>query len=84
MTTNSNNPEIMQRWYTIGIWLNYEPVFMPAEDWISSMGRLKYLEPIYQSLMDNGNTTVANDWYTNYGSFYSRTAQNAITMIVMP
>jgi hypothetical protein len=33
--TQDYNPEIKQRWYTMGLLLNFEPVFIPAEDWVS-------------------------------------------------
>lgn len=41
------DPEVRQRWYALGLSKDYEPVYSPAHDWISSMGRSKYLNPIY-------------------------------------
>ena len=41
------DPEVRQRWYPTGLGLNYDPVYNPAHDWISSMGRSKYLMPVY-------------------------------------
>ena len=41
------DPEVRQRWYPTGLGLNYYPVYNPAHDWISSMGRSKYLMPVY-------------------------------------
>ena len=48
----------------------YEPVTQPAHDFISSMGRMKYLTPIYTALMDSGNKTTAQDWYNQNIDFY--------------
>jgi len=45
--TGDRDPEVKQRWYPTGICLNYTAVFTPANTFVSSMGRLKYLTPIY-------------------------------------
>lgn len=80
--TATTNPEIKQRWYTMGILLNYSNVTAPAETWIATQGRLKYLEPIYEALMMNGNTTTANEWYASYGHNYARVAQALVEDII--
>ena len=48
------DPEVKQRWYPTGLGLYYQPVYDPAHTWISSMGRSKYLKPVYSSLQDSG------------------------------
>jgi leukotriene-A4 hydrolase len=45
--TMTVDPECKQRWFKIGILSGYQPVFEQAHIFISSMGRLKYLMPIY-------------------------------------
>ena len=45
--TSEADPEVRQRWYSNGLGLHYEPVYDPAHTWICSMGRVKYLSPIY-------------------------------------
>ena len=53
------DPEVKQRWYPVGLTLNYTPVYEPAHTWISSMGRSKYLTPVYQALEDSGQHDLA-------------------------
>jgi hypothetical protein len=48
--TGEIDPEVRQRWYPTGLALFYDPVYEPAHEWISSMGRSKYLSPVYASL----------------------------------
>lgn len=48
--TGTVDPEIKQRWFPLGIMLNYTAVMEPAHLFVSSMGRLKYLTPIYEAL----------------------------------
>jgi hypothetical protein len=45
--SSSLDPEIKQRWYPLGIRKKYAPVKDLAFNFISSMGRMKYLKPIY-------------------------------------
>lgn len=47
MITDSIQPEVMQRWYPLGIEMHYMPVFEKAHTFISEQGRMKYLNPIY-------------------------------------
>lgn len=50
--TGTLDPEVKERWFPLGIRKNYQPVFDQAHTFISSMGRLKYLTPVYQALLD--------------------------------
>lgn len=34
--TNDIDPEVKQRWYAVGLSLEYQPVYDPAHTWISS------------------------------------------------
>ena len=57
------DPEVRQRWYPTGLGLFYDPVYDPAHDWISSMGRSKYVCPVYQSLEDSGQHDLGVQWF---------------------
>ena len=50
LCTTDMDPEVKQRWFPTGLGLFYDPVYDPAHTWISSMGRSKYLSPVYASL----------------------------------
>ena len=45
--TGTVDPECKYKWFPLGIKKAYQPVFDQAHTFISSMGRLKYLTPIY-------------------------------------
>jgi len=49
--TNTLDPECKNVWFPLGIYLNYSTVLEPAHTFISSMGRMKYLTPIYTALL---------------------------------
>jgi hypothetical protein len=42
------------RWYPSGLYLGYTNVYAPAQAWVGSMGRSKYLNPVYMSLVMSG------------------------------
>jgi len=72
------DPEVKQRWYPTGIVLNYTDVFEPAHSFISSMGRLKYLTPIYTALMDGGHQETADKWFYENEDFYHPVAVSSL------
>lgn len=68
--TNTVDPECKQRWFPMGILKNYSAVVEPAHQFISSMGRLKYLNPVYLSLLSSGQKDLAIQWFRENESFY--------------
>jgi Leukotriene A4 hydrolase, C-terminal len=49
-TTADPDPEVKQRWLPMGLTLQYTPAYDAAHTWVSSMGRCKYLTPVYTAL----------------------------------
>ena len=76
--TGDLDPEVKQRWYPTGIMLNYTPVFDAAHTFVSSMGRLKYLTPIYTALEDSGNHDMAMTWFNENKDFYHPVAVTSL------
>ena len=68
--TSTVDPECIQRWYPLGIMLNYTEVVEPAHVFISSFGRMKYLTPIYQALLKTNQRALAIKWYEENINFY--------------
>mmetsp|Transcript_38215 Transcript_38215/g.58290 ORF Transcript_38215/g.58290 Transcript_38215/m.58290 type:complete len:377 (+) Transcript_38215:839-1969(+) len=68
--TNTLDPECKQRWYPLGIRQNFTDVIEPAHKFISSVGRLKYLTPIYQSLIDTDQVALGQQWLEENADFY--------------
>ena len=44
------NSEVMTEWYVLSIRSGYKPAFLPMEQFITQVGRRKYLLPIYGAL----------------------------------
>ena len=80
--TGEIDPEVRQRWYPTGLALFYEPVYEPAHEWISSMGRSKYLSPVYASLEDSGQHDIACEWLAENSDFYHPVSYTTLTGIV--
>ena len=68
--TNTLDPECKNVWYPLGIKLGYAPITEAAHTFISSMGRMKYLMPIYQALLDSNQKDVAVKWFNENITFY--------------
>ena len=80
--TNTLDPEVKQRWFPIGIKLNYDAVTEPAHTFISSQGRMKYLNPIYIALRDNGKRDLAITWLNENIGFYHPMAVVSVKKIL--
>ena len=44
------NSEVMTEWYILSIRSGYKPAFLPMEEFVTQVGRRKYLLPIYGAL----------------------------------
>ena len=82
--TGTVDPEVKQRWFPLGIRLGYEPVLDPAHTFISSMGRLKYLTPVYQALLDANRCDLATQWFDENKDFYHPMAVAKIQKLIAP
>jgi leukotriene-A4 hydrolase len=58
LTASSNN-EVAFSWLRIAIRNDYQPAFARLENFLISIGRNKFVMPLYQDLMDNGKAEVA-------------------------
>jgi len=63
------DPEVKQRWIPLSIINGYD-VMKVAEEFVGSMGRMKYLKPIYSALLATGQKTTAQKWLEDNLKFY--------------
>jgi hypothetical protein len=65
ITSTATDGEVRQRWYTAGVYNNYGPVMTAAGNWVASMGRNKYLQPIFDACAETGGSvyTTCVGWY---------------------
>ena len=57
--TGSPNNEIAFSWLRIAIRNDFKPAFVRLEDFLMSIGRNKFVMPLYQDLMDNDKADFA-------------------------
>lgn len=57
--TAATNPELGQRWFPLAISLNYEDCFPAAKTYVQTIGRQKYILPVYTALVRNGYRSKA-------------------------
>jgi hypothetical protein len=60
--TQSVDPKIKQRWYWLGLVVDYDPVFEKAHEFVSTQGKTENLSFIYQALVDSNKKMDAFKW----------------------
>lgn len=80
--TKAENPEIGQRWFPLAIALQYEVAFPTAKAYVQSIGRQKYILPVYTALVRNGYRNKAYEWYSERKTFYHPIAAANIRKII--
>lgn len=75
--TFTSDPEIKERWFALGIYNDYTPTWIPAQEWVTTMGRNKYLNAIYQACSEAGlsqrNTCIS--WYNSAKCWYTQSSR---------
>lgn len=63
--TGTSDPEIKQRWFSLGIYVNYNPIFTPCGQWLASQSRNKFIQPIFDACAEAGGSqlTTCMTWY---------------------
>jgi leukotriene-A4 hydrolase len=82
--TNSGNSEIADLWFIMAVRSAYTPAYPAMEKFLSSVGRRKFLEPLYGEMMKTPNGTgMAKELYGKYRGNYHPLAQESLDKIVM-
>jgi leukotriene-A4 hydrolase len=81
--SNTGNSEIADLWYIMSITAGYSPAYPAMERFLSSVGRRKFLEPLYTEMMktDKGKD-MAKKLYAKYRGNYHPLAQESLDKIV--
>lgn len=80
--TDSVDPQVKFYWYPLGISNGYNQVYTPSHRFVSEMGRIKYLEPIYRALVDSGQNSTAVQWLSQNQHFYHPLAFDSVKSIL--
>ncbi len=81
--TNSGNSEIADQWYVMAIAANYQKAYPAMDDFLGRVGRRKFLEPLYEEMMNTGKEAMARDIYTRYRGNYHPLAQGTFDKTVL-
>jgi leukotriene-A4 hydrolase len=77
--TNTTNAEIATLWYAIAAEKNYTYALPQMERFIQYTGRMKFLEPIYDALVNNNQLKQhAFNWFEKYKLNYHPLAQKSV------
>jgi leukotriene-A4 hydrolase len=80
--TLADNPEIGQRWFPLAIAVNYQDAFPTIKKYVQTIGRQKYILPVYTALVRNGYRNLAFQWYDEKKTFYHPIAAANIRKII--
>ena len=80
--TAEMNPEVKQRWLPLCLALQYQPAYEAAHEFVSSQGRMKYIDPVYASLQDNSQHDLAVQWFNENKDFYHPIAVSSLESIL--
>lgn len=82
--TNTGNSEIADLWFILAIRANYAPAYGAMEKFLSSVGRRKFLEPLYFEMMKTPEgQKMAKQLYEKYRKNYHPLAQESLDRRVL-
>ena len=77
--TNSGNSEIADLWFIMAVRANYTFAYPAMENFLSTVGRRKFLEPLYGEMMKTPkNKPMAIRIYQKYRMNYHPLAQESL------
>ena len=83
--TNTSNSEIADEWFKLSISSNYEKAFAKMEQFLSKVGRKKFLQPLYFELMSQEKyKPLAKELFEKYKNNYHPQTAEKISGIVSP
>lgn len=68
--TNSGNSEIAAQWFVMSVAADYQPAYPAMEQFLATVGRRKFLEPIYGEMLATGKEAMAQELYKKYRNNY--------------
>ncbi len=82
--SNSENSEIADLWFIISVRTGYSPAYGPMDKFLSSVGRRKFLEPLYGEMMKTpAGAAMAHRIYGKYRMNYHPLAQESLDRLVL-
>lgn len=70
--SNTPDPEVRTLWYKIALKKDYEPAMKTAPDFLSRVGRGKFVVPVYEALLETkSGKKLAKETFEKNKTFYS-------------
>jgi leukotriene-A4 hydrolase len=80
----TRNAEILLEWLSLAIDCNYRPAYPRLEDFLTTVGRMRFLRPLYKALMKTQEGEVlARKIYARARPLYHPIAQHAIDRVLL-
>jgi hypothetical protein len=80
--TQTGNSEIADLWFIRAVAAGYEPAYAAMDNFLSRVGRQKFLEPLYSEMMEKGKADMAKRIYDKYRENYHPLTQTKLDKIV--
>ena len=80
--TGAGNCEIADAWYELAVRRKYTVAYAEMDKFLNSVGRRKFLMPVYKAMMQTGQENMAKDIYSRARSGYHYVAQNSLDELV--
>lgn len=80
--TGIGNAEIADAWYELAIKRNYAVAYPAIDKFLNSVGRRKFLMPLYKAMINNGQKDMAISIYAKARSGYHYVAQNSLDELI--
>ncbi len=81
--TTSGNSEIGAQWFIQSLKTNYQTAYPKMDVFLSAVGRRKFLEPIYETMIKTGKKEMATATYNKYKQNYHPLAQMTLDKLVL-
>jgi hypothetical protein len=84
--SKSGNDEILFAWLDRALANRYQPAVPLAEQFLARVGRRKFVQPLFQTLMDQGDwgRPIARRIYAKTRAGYHAVTQNSVDAVVNP
>ncbi|WP_341834626.1 M1 family metallopeptidase [Chitinophaga pollutisoli] len=81
--TSTGNSEVANQWFIMAVAAGYKPAFANMDKFLSTVGRRKFLTPLYTEMMKSPeNAAMARSIYGKYRGNYHPLAQETLDKII--
>jgi leukotriene-A4 hydrolase len=80
--TQSKNSEIADVWFVQAVKSGYEPAYPAMRAFLNVTGRQKFLEPLYNAMLESGNKSMAEEIFEKSKNNYHPLAQKNIEGLI--